>query len=81
MEYKPNIFAADLLMDDADVLELLNDDICFYEAASRLNVLPELLDFKFRILKRKGYKITSVPVVSDSAFLKNAETGSDGTDD
>ena len=81
MEYKPNIFAADILMDDADVLELLNNDICFYEAASRLNVLPELLDFKLRVLKRKGYKITSVPVVSDSTFLKNIEPECYGAND
>ncbi len=81
MESEANIFAADLLMDDADVLELLNDDICFYEAASRLNVLPELLDFKFRVLKQKGYKITGSPVVSDGTFLKNIETGSYGAND
>lgn len=81
MEYEANIFAADLLMDDADVLELLKSDIRFYEAASRLNVLPELLDFKFRVLKQKGYKITGSPVVSDGTFLKNIETGSYGAND
>lgn len=55
-EYEANIFAAEYLMDDEDVLGLLNEDLSFFEAAKALRVPPELLDFKFRILKRKGYE-------------------------
>lgn len=51
-------------MDDKDVLELLNDDLSFFEAASMLNVPAELLNFKFRILKRKGYKVIDPPIIS-----------------
>ena len=52
-EYEANIFAADLLMDNDEVLDLLNENLSFFGAASQLNVPAELLDFKFRVLKRK----------------------------
>ncbi|HWQ88384.1 MAG TPA: ImmA/IrrE family metallo-endopeptidase [Desulfitobacteriaceae bacterium] len=69
-EYEANIFAADYLLADDEVLNLLNDDLFFFGAASRLNVPAELLDFKFRVLKRKGYKIIDPPIISNSDFLK-----------
>lgn len=70
-EYEANIFAADFLMEDEEVLCLLNDDISFFGAASQLNVPAELLDFKFRVLKRKEYKVIDPPLHSNSDFLKN----------
>lgn len=70
-EYEANIFAADFLMEDDKVLSLLNDDISFFGAASELNVPPELLDFKFRVLKRKGYKVIDPPIHARGDFLKN----------
>jgi Zn-dependent peptidase ImmA (M78 family) len=69
-EYEANIFAADFLMEDETVLSLLNDDISFFGAASTMNVPPELLDFKFRVLKRKGYKVIDPPITANSDFLK-----------
>ena len=69
-EYEANIFAADFLMPDDRVLELLNGDISFFGAASELGVPPELLDFKFRVLKRKGYKVIDPPITARSDFLK-----------
>ncbi len=69
-EYEANIFAADFLMEDEKVLGLLNDDISFFGAAGELGVPPELLDFKFRVLKRKGYKVIDPPIRANSDFLK-----------
>jgi Zn-dependent peptidase ImmA (M78 family) len=69
-EYEANIFAADLLMDDDEVLGLLNDDISFFGAAAQLGVPPELLDFKFRVLKRRGYKVIDPPIRARGDFLK-----------
>jgi Zn-dependent peptidase ImmA (M78 family) len=69
-EYEANIFAADFLMEDEKVLGLLNDDISFFGAAAALGVPPELLDFKFRVLKRKGYKVIDPPIRSRGDFLK-----------
>ena len=74
MEYEANIFAAEFLMDDDDVLEKLNEDISFFGAASLLRVPPELLDFKFRLMKRNGYKLIDPPLMANSNFLKNVET-------
>ena len=54
-EYQANLFASALLIDDEILLGLLNDDLSFFGAAKELAVPPELLDFKFRLLKRRGY--------------------------
>jgi len=78
MEYEANIFAAEFLMEDEDVLERLNDDISFFGAAAELRVPAELLDFKFRIMKRKGFMMIDPPFMSNSNFLKNVEVGNDG---
>lgn len=72
-EYQANIFAADYLMDDRDVLEVLNEDVSFFDAASTLRVPAELLDFKFRVLKRKGYKVIDPPMMANSDFLKRVK--------
>jgi len=71
MEYEANIFLAEFLMKDDDVLELLNEDMSFFNAAKELCVPPELLDFKFRVLKRKGYKVIDPPTNAKANFLKN----------
>lgn len=68
-EYEANIFAAELLLDDSEVVEKLREDNLFFTAAKRLAVPPELLDFKLRILKHKGLYVNS-PILSRSDFLK-----------
>lgn len=69
LEYEANLFAAELLLDDDEVVTLLNEDDFFFSAAKRLEVPPELLDFKFRILKHKGYAVES-PIIARGDFLK-----------
>jgi len=69
-EYEANIFAAEYLLDDSTVLNALNNDDFFFNTAKNLNVPAELLDFKFKILKHKGYKLNS-PIYAKSTFLKN----------
>ena len=58
---------------DGAVLEVLNRDTTFFTAAAKLTVPVELLDFKFRIMKWKGYKLSEPPMESRSDFLKNIE--------
>lgn len=70
-EYEANLFAAELLLSDADVLNELNTDDFFFSAAARLRVPPELLDFKFRILKSRGVQLEA-PFCAGGDFLKNA---------
>lgn len=71
-EYEANIFAAEFLLSDREVLSLLNGDMSFFKAAAILQVPPELLDFKFRVLKRQGYAINP-PLYSHSNFLMNID--------
>jgi len=71
LEKEANIFAAEYLLKDEEVLDLLNQDITFFGCAAKLMVPPELLDFKFRMLKWKGYKIIESPVSENTDFMKN----------
>ena len=69
-EYEANVFAAELLIDDNELLGLLNDsDSSFFSVAKKLCVPAELLDFKFRVLKNKGYRIEP-PYIAQSDFFK-----------
>ena len=69
-EYEANLFAAELLLDDEEVIGKLNEDSFFFGAARELYVPPELLDFKFRILKTKGLTLDS-PITARGDFLKD----------
>ena len=74
-EYEANLFAADLLIDDDELLNLLYyDDRTFYTIARELLVPYPLLEFKLRILKHKGHNIDA-PYEANGDFLKNAITG------
>jgi len=48
----------------------MNGDLSFLQAAQLLNVPAELLDFKFRAMKQKGYKLDA-PIKAHGDFLKN----------
>ncbi len=74
-EYEANLFAAELLIDDNELLELLNDsEKSFFDVAKELYVPAELLDFKFRILKNKGCHLEA-PFIARSNFLKDNLSG------
>lgn len=70
-EKEANLFAAELLLEDNEVLDALNRDMTFFSAASALMVPMELLDFKFRVLKWKGYCLMESPIQAKSTFLKD----------
>jgi len=53
-EYEANIFASELLLSNEDVMDAINEDQFFFDAARQLCVPPEMLDFKFRIMKKTG---------------------------
>ena len=73
MEKDANLFAAEFLLKDNDVLNALNADNTFFSAAAQLYVPMELLDFKFRVMKWKGYKLVEPPIMSRSNFLRDME--------
>lgn len=70
-EYEANIFAAELLINDDELIERFNDrDASFFGIAKELYIPAALLDFKFRVLKHKGYRIEA-PYIAQGDFLKN----------
>ena len=73
MEKEANLFAAEYLLDDQEVFDVLNRDTTFFSAAAALYVPAELLDFKFRLMKWKGYKLIEPPISARSNFLRDVE--------
>jgi hypothetical protein len=70
-----------MLIDDDELLELLNDEYSsFFGVARQLYVPADLLDFKFRVLKTKGYRIEPF-YISHGDFLKNDIEGQFDPDD
>lgn len=77
LEREANLFAAEYLMDDEEVLAVLNQDTTFFGAAAVLRVPMEMLDFKFRLMKWKGYKLMEPPIRARGDFMKNMEVPDD----
>ena len=85
-EFEANIFAAEVLISDDEILELLNDeDKSFFSLAGELYIPAPLLDFKFRVLKHKGYRHKGYsiepPLIANGDFLKNGIPGCYQEDD
>ena len=55
------------------MLDVLNQDTTFFSAAAELLVPAELLDFKFRVMKWKGYNMVEPPITANSNFLRDME--------
>lgn len=72
-EREANLFAAQLLIDDSDVINQ-DEDITFFQLAARLCVPAELLDFKFILLKEKHPDLPSSPINSHNNFLRSIKT-------
>ena len=53
-EYEANLFAANLLLDDKEVLEAFKEGMSIKDCASRLKTTPLFLELKLSILKEKG---------------------------
>jgi len=77
MEREANLFAAEYLLDDEEVLDALNRDTTFFSAAAMLRVPMEMLDFKFRLMKWKGYKLMEPPIRARGDFMRNMEVPDD----
>lgn len=69
MEYEANVFAAEFMLSDTEVMESLEMQMDFFQTAKCLYVPPELLDFKLRILQQQGVKINA-PYIARGDFLK-----------
>ncbi len=80
LEQEANLFAAELLLEDREVFSLLNEDHTFFSIAAELCVPVELLDFKYRTMRWKGYKLIEPPISAQSDFLANVEIPSNFPD-
>jgi Zn-dependent peptidase ImmA (M78 family) len=69
IEYQANLFLADFLLDDSDVLNYVYDeDMDFFSTAGELLVPLPLLGFKLYSMMQRGYDVRS-PIDLDSKFL------------
>ena len=53
-EYEANIFAAELLVKDNDVISLIQEQRDFWHIAAELNIEPNFLALKFRNMSMRG---------------------------
>lgn len=68
-ELEANMFAADLLITDEEVTALAAvDRLNFYQIATALRVMPQLLSFKFKSMETRDYAFES-PESWQSNFL------------
>lgn len=68
IEYEANIFAAEILLDDFDVLECLQNDLSPSQTAQALNSDINLISLKIDSLVLQGHKLRKIGHRTD--FLK-----------
>jgi len=70
IEYQANLFAADYMLDDNLVIELVqNEHMDFFSVAKELYTSPHLLGFKLFSMAKRGYNVRT-PISLNSKFLK-----------
>ena len=68
-EYEANLFAADLLLTDEDVMQAaLRPDTDYSSLCLSLGAAPELMSFKFRSMQKRGIELPLL-FECDSLFL------------
>jgi len=68
-EYQANIFAAEMLISDDDILTLARSDMDYFTMCRSLSYAPELVSFKLFSMVQRGHPI-NVPQNVNSRFLK-----------
>ncbi len=73
LETEANLFAAQLLIDDEEMLELLSSDsLTIFQISSLLNVPYELCAYKIKMMQNGGYTVSDLPYEPKSDFLKRS---------
>ena len=68
-EYQANLFAADLLIEDEEIEDMVqNEDLDYFGLCSSLNATPELMSFKLYSLTKRG-QAYHMPMEIQSNFL------------
>ena len=79
-EYEANLFAADLLLTDEEVLSLAHDEqMDYFRMCSTLYTSPDLMSFKLFSLIKRGYPLR-MPLELDSRFLAQKQTSCSDAD-
>ena len=68
-ELEANMLAAELQISDTAVTEAFREYSDFFRAASALSVPAELLDFKMRLMRHKGYALPDAPLFTAGGYL------------
>jgi Zn-dependent peptidase ImmA (M78 family) len=69
LEYEANVFAAEILVSDADMLAAL-EDAQHNDSRICLNIPDELLDFKLRSMRRRGLDVPEWYTYTYSDFMR-----------
>lgn len=75
-EYEANAFAANLLIDEQELLDLLHEGADMITAASSLNINVNLLMIRLLQMRKEGHDINA-PFSPDSSFLGSIEDKAD----
>ena len=67
-EYQANIFAAELLVPDERVEEVIKEESDYFTLCSKLYISPELMSFKLYNLVQRGYEY-NIPIPFQSNYL------------
>ena len=68
-EYQANLFAAEMLISDDDILSLAGSDMDYFSMCRALSYAPDLVAFKLFSMVQRGFSL-NIPQNVNSRFLK-----------
>ncbi len=74
-EIEANEFVAEYLLNTDETLKTLHDTNSFFDTAKLLEVPPEILDFKWRMLRYYQLVSGECPILTASDCMKNLDCG------
>lgn len=69
-ENEANLFVAEYLLDTEEILQTLEETNSFFQTAAILNVPPEILDYKWRMLSYYNRLSSQSPIQVNSDCMK-----------
>ena len=68
-EHQANLYAAELLITDRDVLDCIVEELDYLAMCPTLSIDPHLMAFKMFSMVQRGYHV-NIPQNLDSCFLR-----------
>ena len=69
MEAEANLFAAGILIDKGEMLELLNEEITILQVAAQMHVNVNLLIYRIEMLRKEGALFRELPYLPKNNFI------------